>query len=137
MAKNVYRKWEPVPDLPIEMYVEALHDDYEGFRVLLKGRDERAGMLRIAFYYALTYRNVDEGDLISYDRQDEGGDLGRWGFFVVSTSDYLEWFLDVSHGLHDRDDITHYAIYTPNDCIDVLSKDPPKVEWLSGEHARE
>ncbi len=31
------------------MWVEALHDDYEGLRILLKGNGSAAGVLRITF----------------------------------------------------------------------------------------
>ena len=74
---------------------------------------------------------IDEGDLISYERFDEDDNLGRWGFFIVDSSDYFEWFNHSSQGIHESEKVVHYAIYTPNDCLDILSAYPPKVEWLN------
>lgn len=122
-----FEKWDPITNLPKKLYLEAVHDDYEGFRLLLKN-DEDQRMLRIAFDPVLSYRNTDEGDLIkTINKQD----LGDWSLYTVNESDYLAWFIEESHGIHDSDDIVHYAIYTPNDCLDVLSACPPKVEWLN------
>lgn len=113
------------------MYLEGLHNDYEGFRLLLKGTGDQAKMLRITFDPVLAYRGIDEGDLISYERLDEDDQLGRWGFFIVGSSSYIEWFHRTSQGVHEEESIMHYAIYTPNDCLDILSSYPPEVEWLN------
>ena len=56
MQKNSFKKWEPLPGLPEEMYLEGLHNDYEGFRLLLKGDGDQAKMLRITFDPVLAYR---------------------------------------------------------------------------------
>jgi hypothetical protein len=131
MRKNSFEKWEPISELPNEMYLEGLHNDYEGFRLLLKGIGDQAKMLRVTFSPVLAYRGIDEGDLISYDRFDEDDTLGRWGFFIVASSNYLEWFRQTSQGVRENEDIVHYAIYTPNDCLDILCAYSPKAEWLN------
>jgi hypothetical protein len=131
MKKNSFKKWEPLSGLPEEMYLEGLHNDYEGFRLLLKSRGDQAKMLRITFDPVLAYRGIDEGDLISYQRFNEDDDLGRWAFFIVNSSDYLEWFNQSSQGIHEGEGVVHYAIYTPDDCLDILSAYPPDVEWLN------
>lgn len=122
-----FEKWIPVEGVPEKLYLEAMHDDYEGFRLLLKGYEDQR-MLRITFDPALSYRNTDEGDLLKTINQQ---DLSGWSLYTVSDSDYLAWFTEESHGIHESDDVVHYAIYTPNDCLDVLSAFPPRVEWLS------
>lgn len=123
----MFKKWTPIESLPKTLYLEAVHDDWEGFRLLLK-HDEARRILRITFNPPLSYRNTDEGDLLkSINEQD----LGGWSLYVVSSSDYLAWFSDQSCGIHEPDDVVHYAIYTPNDCVDVLSAHSPTVEWLN------
>ena len=122
-----FRKWLPIDDLSGSLYLEGLYDDYEGFRLLLKGEGEQQKMLRIMFDPALAYRNTDESDLL----RTIGKGLGEWSLFTVEHSDYLAWFNKESHGIHESENIVHYAIYTPNDCLDVLSIYPPKVEWLN------
>lgn len=123
-----FDKWTPIDGLVAPLYLEALHDDYEGFRLLLKGGSEQDKVLRITFDRALSYRNTDEGDLLkTINKQNSGG----WSLYIVSNSDYLKWFSEESQSIHEDEDIIHYAIYTPNDCLDVLSSYPPKVEWLN------
>lgn len=128
---NIFKKWEPIPGLQDEMYMEGLYDDYEGFRILLKGSDDHARMLRITFDPPLVYRVIDEGDLLSYDRVNDYEPSGQWAFFIVENSSYLEWFQHISQGIHDENAIVHYAIFTPNECIEVLSEYGPEVEWLN------
>jgi len=131
MGKNVFKKWEPISELPTEVYLEGLHHDYEGFRLLLKGSGSHGKMLRITFDPALLYRNLDEGDYL-YDEADYSQlETKEWSFFIIEKSDFLDWFQQVSQGIHRSQHIIHYAIYTPNDCVDILSAYPPKVEWLN------
>ena len=126
--KNRYKKWYPLENIPVHLYCEGLHDDYEGFRILLRGDDPTSPVLRISFSPSLAYRNIDEGDLL---RTIYGiPDLGASSLFMVENSTWLEWFQEESHGIHDGEDIMHYAIYTANDCIDVLSAFDPTVEWI-------
>ncbi len=123
-----FKKWMPIDNLVETLYLEAVHDDYEGFRLLLKGDGEENKVLRNTFDPALSYRNTDEGELLkTINEQNFGG----WSLYVANDSDYLKWFSEESHGTHEGEDIIHYAIYTPNDCLDVLSAYPPKVEWLN------
>jgi len=129
MDKQIFRKWEPLSDLPDEMYLEGLHDDYEGFRLLLKGASGNRKMLRISFDSSLAYRNINEGDFLKTVEDSEG--LTKWCLFTVENSAYEKWFHEQSYNIHASEDIVHYAIYTPNDCVDILSAYPPQVEWLN------
>ena len=128
MGKTEFRKWIPIEGLSGNLYLEGLHDDYEGFRLLLKEESNQQRILRITFDPALSYRNTDEGGLL---RTIGNKDLGTWSLFIVENSDYLMWFNEESYGIHQLENIIHYAIYTPNDCLDILSIYPPKVKWLT------
>jgi hypothetical protein len=130
MNKNIYKKWEPINNIPDELYLEGLYDDYEGFRLLLKGDNVRSKMMRIKFDSVLLYRNIDEGDLILYPRVNEQSNQKLWCLYIVSESDLLSWFHSVSQNIHEAKKLIHYAIYTPNDCIDIITDLEPNVEWL-------
>jgi hypothetical protein len=39
---ETYKKWEPLEGIEAELWVEALHDDYEGLRILLRGQPHPA-----------------------------------------------------------------------------------------------
>lgn len=127
--KNVFKKWEPLKNIPRILYCEGIHDDYEGFRILLVGENERSPVLRIMFDAARSYRNADEGDLLKTIASMD--DPGSSSLFIVDNSSWVKWFHEETYNIHKGRDIKHYAIYTPNDCIDVLSEFEPRVEWLN------
>ncbi|WP_157600066.1 hypothetical protein [Saccharospirillum impatiens] len=128
---NIFKKWEPILGLQNAMYVEGLYDDYEGFRILLKGSGECAKMLRIKFDPPLAYRAIDEGDLLAYERVNSYSNSGQWTLFVVENSSYLSWFQHTSQGIHNERAIVHYAIFTSSSCIEVLAEYEPSVDWLN------
>jgi len=129
--KDLITVWRPVEDLPEQMFVEALYDDYEGFRILLRGEKPDSKMLRVAFEDRLSYRNADETYLSKFWFSTPK-ETFRSNFFTVENSSYIDYFEEMSEGLHPSNwVIIHYAIYTQRDCIDILSYVPPNIEWLS------
>ena len=114
--------------LPKNVTLEALYDDWEGFRILVRDYDKEAGIgiLRISF----------GGRPVANRCMDEGVYPASWSkkipsfLSTVENSEYLEWFHKESGGIREGQPLVHYAIYTVNECIDVLDIEPPKVEWL-------
>lgn len=129
-TKNLLKPWIPLEGLPKVMYIEALHDDYEGFRILLKGETSDSAMLRISFEDKLSYKNTDESYLLEIWHTAEKDILGRT-FYMIDNSTYVDFFNEMTHGLYSDWRIKHYAIYTVSDCIDIISVKPPSVEWLN------
>jgi hypothetical protein len=128
-SEEYYKKWEPISGIPSELYVEALHDDYEFFRVLLKGKSPQAKMLRIYFDSVYAYRNIDEIYRLRTWNNFKGERPSS--LFIVENSKWLEWFHEESQELYLEHSIKHYAIHTVQDCIDILSEHEPLVEWLN------
>lgn len=127
--ENIFVRWDPLDDIPETLNCEGIHDDYEGFRILLKDAGGSGAVLRIKFDFLRSYRKSDEGDLlktISNNRH-----IGKSTLFLVENSSYVNWFHEETIGIHLNRVIKHYAIYTSNDCIDVLSDAEPIVEWLN------
>jgi hypothetical protein len=128
MKKEKLIKWEPLKDIPNLLYLEGLHHDYEGFRLIL--RDDKSGqVLRITFDPPLTYRNTDEGDLILFFKNCKLPE--KWPLFKMKNSNYLKWFHEQSLNIREDEKPIHYLIITPDDCIDVISSFTPRVEWLT------
>ncbi len=128
MANEIYKKWLPIEGAPKKLYCEGIHDDYEGLRILLKGEEAQSSILRLSFDSVFAYRNIDEGYLLrTLNKMDNPGEST---FYIVENSTWIEWFNEESYGTLENSKITHYAIYTPNDCIDLLTEYEPKVEWL-------
>lgn len=128
--QEIYRPWQPIEDLPKTLYCEGVHDDWEYFRILLRPRDRSRPMLRLLFDAAVGYRNVNESYRLRLLENHEARDGGT--LFVVDHSNWLRWLSEESRGVveHMHDNLVHYAILTPEDCIDVASAYPPTVEWL-------
>jgi hypothetical protein len=130
MENDVLQEWQPLPNLPSNMQVEAIHDDYEGFRILMRSKDSE--ILRICFTEKITYRNTDESEYLKI----WGNDIKvlKSNFFQVQDSSFLRYFLQEmnENRFHDNsmNSIGHYLIFTDFDCIDILSTKPPFVEWI-------
>lgn len=125
-----FRKWVPVDNIPQRMHLEGLHDDYEGFRLLLRGESLSSRMLRIAYDNPLLYRNTDEGDRLRM--LSNSSILGEWPLFKVSSSDseLVKWLHEESRKIRSPDRMHHYVIATPNDIVEVVSECSPEVVWI-------
>jgi hypothetical protein len=124
----MYKKWNPIEGNLKRLSCEALHDDFEGFRIILRSEDDSLPLLRVYFENALAYRNIDEGDRLKTINQNR--EFDGHSFFIVENSNWLEWFDKESLSIHKKENIKHYAIYTINDCIDILSESAPDIEWI-------
>ena len=128
MKKDAYRAWEPVSNLPQRMFCEGLHDDYEGFRVLLRGGSPTDSVLRIRFDSVLAYRNVDESFRLR-TLYAIAGDQPR-ALWIVDDSTWVQWLMAESLETLAASGLVHYVIFTPNDIIDIIADSAPDVEWL-------
>lgn len=124
-----YKKWEPLKSIPSPLYLVGIYDDVEGFRVLLGSADNTGKVLRITFDPPIGYRNFNESYLLKKWEKESGWEGGS-SLYTVENSEFILWLNDNSHNIYVDEKIVHYAIYTQEDCVDVLSTSPPKVEWL-------
>lgn len=101
MTTPVYEAWKPIEGLPRVLYVEALHDDYEGLRVLLRPNDSSSRMLRIVFESVVGYMNVNEGY-----RQRTWGSIPSMEtlptMLTVRDSKWVEWLMEDAGGVLAR-----------------------------------
>lgn len=128
--KDRINPWMPLKDIPTPMYVEAIHDDYEGFRILLKGESPSSKVLRVTFEDNLSYRNTDESYLLRIWHSNKKEVMGKI-FYMVENSSYIDFFYNMTEGFYSEWKLSHYAIYTVSDCVDVISASPPTVKWLN------
>ena len=125
--------WFPFPDISSKQrfYCEGVHDDYEGFRILLKGANPESKMLRLSWENALFYQNRDEC-YFTFQSEYQGKFDFPHPFYQIIGSNLIERFHQESARAYADWAIKHYSIYTCNDCIDVLSALEPKAEVLGG-----
>ena len=128
MIKPIFKKWEFITNLSTDiLYFKGLYDDHEGFRVLLETESDNK-LLKVSFDTVLSYRNTDESDLIKLFDESEG--IGGGCVYTVSKSNFLKSFHDNNHGIRQDEVITHFAIYTPSACLDILSISNPDIMWV-------
>jgi hypothetical protein len=125
-----YKEWNETKHWPSNLYLQALHDDYEGFRLLLEDKVTGA-VYRLAFDSNLAYRNIDEGDLLRSTATLIKTRTSIVTVYEVENSEWLRWFREESNGKYDSQKIYHWTITTPNDWIDVLSIEPPITTKLT------
>lgn len=130
MANQEYRAWKPIEGLPDDLWVEAIHDDVEGLRFLLRGEDPTGPTLRILFESVIGYRNVNESFRIrTWASVSDIKSLPS--LLTVENSRWLSLVVEEAGGVLQPESLTHYAIYTPEDCIDVIAQFPPTVDWAN------
>ena len=101
------------------MYCEAVHDDWEGFRIWLSPEGNE-GMLIVSFPHVLFYANSDEGKRLAQVENQEEMKFPHV-FWRVENSKLLSEFHRQALGTTDDLAITHYAFLSSSDCIYVLS----------------
>lgn len=105
------------------MYCEALHDDWEGFRIWLNP-DPPGAMLIVSFASVLFYANSDEGKRLATVENEKEMNFPHV-FWKVDNSSLIEEFHRQSSGVAETLPIVHYAFLTSSDCVDVLAVEEP------------
>ena len=129
MTEDVYEDWLPLGQIPDVLYCEGLVDDYGGIKITLKGRDLSSPSIEVGFRSVIAYRNINE----TYRLRTLNGAAfpeRSQTLFVVQQSSWISWLKKESGGILDDKELIHYAIFTPEDCIDVVSEFPPTVIWV-------
>lgn len=131
-TKDILKPWKPIEGEGLQdtMYVEAIHDDYEGFRILLRGENPPLRMLRVFFEGPLSYRNTRESFHMLDVSQPANHDILGKVFYIVENSSYIDYFNEMTQEIYTDWELKHYAVHGFPDWIDVISAIPPIVKWL-------
>ena len=125
MWNGTYKRWNPLPRLErTRVYCEAVHDDWEGFRIWLRPEDSNLGVTVVRFGARLFYANSDEGDRLSSVLNQEELQFPH-PFWIVQDSALVSEFKRQGAGVRDGQSLVHYAFLTCNDCIDVIAIGEP------------
>ncbi len=127
MNKVILKKWEAILGISSFLYFSSLSDESDGIHIFLETEQDNE-FLEIFFDNVLSYRKIDEGDLMRIF--DESNHQQRWNLYIILNSDFLENFHYNSYYIHKEEIITHFAIYTASGCVDVLSTSKPIVQWI-------
>ena len=124
-----YSAWTPAPDVPAVLYLEGLRDESPVLVLSLRGEDSLGPILRLEFTGVRAYRNINESYRMRTWSVWAGRGLGS--LFTVEQSHWLEWLDAESVGLigYGRQ-LRHYAVYTPEDCVDIACTQEPRAQWI-------
>ncbi len=124
------RKYTEFPtdlSFPKRVFLESLICNDEGLRILVRSSDKNATDILSIYFEECT---------VAFRCMDEGVYPASWSknipsfISIVENSEYIEWFNQESGGIRRYKGLVHYAIYTENECIDVIDLEPPKLKWL-------
>ena len=96
------------------------------FRLTLRG--ESGGVVtqaELAFHAPLAIRIVGEGSLMDY--WNAGFVVRDHNVFVADDSAFLQWLENSSSGVHKAGPVKHYAVFSDDICVEVLSREAPEV----------
>ena len=129
MWQGTYKKWNPIPVLEDKcLYVEAVHDDWEGFRIWFSSENTKLGVVLIVkFEVALMYVNSDESYRLSSVQNREQMKFPHL-FWKVENSELIKEFHRQSVNIYEDWEIQHFAFLSGGDCVDVLSLSEPTFD---------
>ena len=129
MWHGQYQRWTPIETWSnSRVYVEAVHDDWEGFRIWLRHDDPEKGILIVRFEAAMLYDSSGEHDRVGKIKPDQPELEFPHVFWTVADSELLTVFHRQSCGFHKDRGVVHYAFLAVDQGIDVLSKTAPTFD---------
>jgi len=123
-----FRHWVPGRNVPSRMFVESLKDDSEGLHVLLRGEGEGAPTLHLLFEAVVAYRSINESYRLATWRSIES-QRPLTTLLIVENSRWVDWLVRESGGVLQAEQLTHFAIYSLEDCIDIVTEFEPDAFW--------
>lgn len=89
----------------------------------IAGKAGNAGSAVLEFDAPIAVRIVGEGSLMKY--WENGFVVRGHSIFSARNSDFLRWLDSSSAGVHASDKLTHYAIFSDDICVEVISYASP------------
>lgn len=120
-----FKEWRPI-GLPGDhsLDVGEVHYGIDG-RLTIDVRDTLSENItgKMVFLAPLAIRIAGEGSLMDYWRA--GVVVQKHSLFVATSSAFLDWLERSSSGVHGGGKVAHYAVFSDDACIEVLSSDEP------------
>jgi hypothetical protein len=130
-----WARWEPVPNLVNRYYIDSVHNDSNGFTIVLSEDRIVTNKVYIRFKdWVNAYRQTDEtfrANLIHELHEKYGAKFySQWSFFKVRNSSYISWLSAESSTISDNFELTHFVVFDPNNVIDVVAGYEPTIEFM-------
>lgn len=127
METYIFKRWNPINNIPEDLYFLSLSDKYSLLTLFLKelGADENTRCLKIVFEHTLMYRVTPESSRIMPTNEIPSYD----GFWITKQSELLNWFNKESTGIYDDGDLIHYTICNIDNIIEVITTTNATLSW--------
>jgi hypothetical protein len=125
MDVEIFKVWQPHEAIPRRVAVTSIRDENEGLCLTLAAEETREALVKLIFQDFVGYRNVNESFRTRTWRSQEMASLSS--LLIVERSLWLKWLCEESDGILDEAALTHFAIYSNDDCIDVAARAAPLV----------
>jgi hypothetical protein len=139
MAQETFARWDAwwwYSDVP-SVAIEAIYDDIEGFRVVITAAKCPATRISVSPGKLILYRAYDEFGLSGLDHS---GVRPGHCFYRSDSSPLLSEASKMNSVVYGGTAV-HYAIYTGDRCIDIISAEEPRFallrEFASGRYDSE
>ena len=126
MKRQTLRPWLPIPGVPRRLYLQSMHDDGDELTILLRPESTES-ILRIVYEAPIAYRSINETYRLRTWNMADMQALPT--LLIIERSTWIKWLIEEAVGILDGRALVHYALYTPDDCIDVVADIAPTVEW--------
>ena len=126
MKKYKFVSWSLIDGISDEVYVESIKDDSDGLRILISSEGKT---VRILFKNKISYKVSQESYLLKLWNEIEIG-KEKLVFYKIENSWLIDDFNENTLNIYSNLKLVHYAIYTYTDCIDIISIEPPVIEWV-------
>jgi len=124
-------KWNAgLDEVPKKLYLESLTDNENGLTLIFSNENSTRFFRFIYKDSVLSYRNTDESYMLrtlNHITETYGREILEHPLFIIENSSYIEWFNSQSFDIYRDYDPKHYIFLTPNDIVEVISNNPPKV----------
>jgi hypothetical protein len=125
---QIYDKWSPVKTAPFPVDLESLYSSGADLQLILFAENQPSKKLSVRFSDVCAYRSTcDEFRSHFWHEVRLQEDHA---FFLTENSEYLIWFHHQSDDEFSHLPIRHFAIWTTEYWIDILSVDDPQVSWI-------
>jgi hypothetical protein len=133
-----WTRWEPILNLAKSYYIESVHNDKQGFKIILRDENYNNKSIEVMFENSVySYACTDDtsiGTIINKLYSTYGAAFYRdWTFFKVSNSHYIQRLIEQSYDVIRSRPLIHFSFITVDSMLDIIADYEPKVVLITAE----
>ena len=130
--KEQWIKWEPIANLAPKYYIDKISHTIKDFHIILSEDSSTERKIKILFEDSVdAYRDTDESfrRKLIYDLGQTYGSnfYGKWTFFKVYNSKYLQWLSEESFEITNSLGFIHFSLIAADSILDIVTTYEPKI----------